>query len=207
MVTFVSRPYASTVTTGIAELLPYDPAVTAVVAKSTVIVPLAVTGLPDEVILPAVPATVTEVTVPDPPPVPLLMDVTLPFASTVISELVYDPAVTPVLDNANVSVPDVVIGEPPTVISAEPVAATDVTVPVPDVMDVFVTLVIRPFASTVNTGTWVALPYVFAVTPELANVRAAVALADPLKETDHVASPVAEIVRVVVKVAAEPVVF
>ncbi len=34
-------------------------------------------------------------------------------------------------DNANVSVPVEVIGEPPTVISDEPVAATDVTVPAP----------------------------------------------------------------------------
>ena len=82
-VTPVILPYASTDITGTNVLLPYVFAETPLVAKSIVIEPLDVMGLPLDVILPVVPLTVTEVTVPVPPD-PLLADITLPFESTVI---------------------------------------------------------------------------------------------------------------------------
>ena len=58
----------------------------------------------------------------------------------------------------NASVPADVIGDPATVIPLLPVAATDVTVPLAADTAVFVTPVMRPFASTVNTGIVVELP-------------------------------------------------
>ena len=48
----------------------------------------------------------TEVTVPPPPPEPFAAAVTCPSASTVMSALVYDPAVTPEVACATVGLPE-----------------------------------------------------------------------------------------------------
>jgi hypothetical protein len=119
-----------------------------------VIVPLVVIGDP-ETDTPFDPDAATDVTVPE--LVPLLADVTLPYTSTVIFADVYDPGVTVVVPRSSVIVPLVVIGEPELVIRpADPLTVTEVTVPA--LIAVFVTLTTRPFESTVNTGTVVALP-------------------------------------------------
>ena len=55
-----------------------------------------------------------------------------------------------------------------------------------DVIVVLVTDVNLPFASTAKTGTWVALPYVAAVTPEFANVAEIAVVPDPVTSPDTV---------------------
>ena len=66
--------------------------------------------------------------------------VTRPLVSTVT--FAYVPAETPVLDRSTVKLPDVVIGEPPTVMAEEPVIPTEVTPPpVAEPLEAFV---IRP---------------------------------------------------------------
>ena len=125
----VTLPYVSTVTLGFV----YVPAVTPVVSRPNVIVPLPVIGEPLDVICPDVPATVIEVTVPEPPlpPAPLLAAVMRPNASTVIFALVYEPAATDVVGKSTLIVPLVVIGEPVTV-NVPPVLEIPAEVTVPD---------------------------------------------------------------------------
>jgi hypothetical protein len=90
----VILPYASTVIF----VDVYTPGVTVVVAKSKVIEPLLIIGLPEDVILPDVPPTETEVTVPEPPG-PFAAVVIRPEASIVIFAEVYGPGITPESDN------------------------------------------------------------------------------------------------------------
>lgn len=108
--------------------MPYVLGVTPVAARSSVIDPLAVIGLPVDVIRPVEPSTETLVTDPllgD----PLLIEVILPYVSTVILELVYEPAVTPVGTKDIFITPAVVIGDPTADIPFEALIPTEVTVP------------------------------------------------------------------------------
>ena len=153
-VTPVILPYASTVNTGICVPLPYVFAATPLVAKSTVIEPVVVTGLPLDVILPAVPLTVTEVTVPEPPAeiAVFVTPVILPYASTDITGtnvlLPYVFAETPLVAKSIVIEPLDVMGLPLDVIlPVVPLTVTEVTVPVPP--DPLLADITLPFESTV----------------------------------------------------------
>jgi hypothetical protein len=167
--------------------------------RDNAIVPLVVIGELDT-LMPLAPEIPTEVTVP--PPAIVAQDTVDPFVVKNLPELPVcvgisaliapDAVVCPVppLAITNVppivSVPVVVIGPP---VNDNPVAPpeplTEVTVPVPEVILMLLTLVIRPLLSTVNTGTVVADPYVLAVTPvvdnDVAKLPVPVPVTSPLK--------------------------
>jgi len=132
LVTEVILPYVSTAKTGTCVAEPYVLAETPLVSRSTVIAPLPIIGDPELVILPVVPLTVTDVTVPPPPGA-----VQVPSARRKFVVPPPDAGTTPTVDVVNVFavrliVPDDIIGELPTVIAAfAEDTPTDVTVPLP----------------------------------------------------------------------------
>ena len=113
---------------------------------------------------------------------PEAAEVSRPLLSTVIFALVYDPAETEVVPSPKVKVPALVIGDPETVISLPPAAATEVTVPEP--ADPFAATVTRPLLSTVIF----AFVYEPAATPEFSRAK----VIDPeevIGEPDTVSPP------------------
>ncbi len=199
LLALVTRPCASTVICGICEVLPYTPAVTAVLSKSTVILLLAmvvVKPTPPETVSVSPPLTVS--LVPTSPAIPKLVEIVMllaavirPCASTVncgISDVLpYTPAVTAVLSRLTVTVLAVTADVKPTPPSTFNVSVSRSIPSVPlspatfnvVAIEMLLAAVMRPFESTVNCGIFVALPYVPAVTAVLASVSDRSTLALP----------------------------